>query len=166
VAVRIRAAGQSDLPSILSLFHELDRYQADWRVFSPRVGFREDMRAYYEAALHDPDALLVVAETEDGVVVGMALGRLHRPSSFSDELAVELSSAVVSTARRGEGIGRALAAEIGRFARATGVERVTLKTFSRNQPALRFWRSLGFEPRIVQMTIRCAELLPGQGESD
>jgi ribosomal protein S18 acetylase RimI-like enzyme len=164
MAVRIRAAGLDDLPSILALFSELDRHQADWRVFSSREGFREDMRAYYKAALHDPDALLVVAETEDGVVVGMALSRVHRPSSFSDELAVELSSAVVSAARRGEGIGRALVAEIGRFARATGVERVTLKTFSRNEVALRFWQSFGFEARIVQMTIRSADLLPDHRE--
>ena len=42
------------------------------------------------AALADPDALLLVAE-EEGDLVGMAAGHVHQPSTFSRELAVEIS---------------------------------------------------------------------------
>ena len=138
---------------MLGLFAELNELQASWRVFPTRPGVAEEMQVRYRAALADPGARLLVA-ADGGQLVGMALGQIHRPSSYSDELAVELSSVIVHALYRGRGVGAALTAAIGRFARERGIERVTLKTFARNEEALRFWESLGFEARIVQMTAR------------
>jgi ribosomal protein S18 acetylase RimI-like enzyme len=149
--VKIRPARERDLPAILELFGRLNEAQSAWRVFAPRADIASEMETRYRSALANPDALLVVA-SEGDEVVGMTLGQLHRPSSYSDEWAVELSSAIVKASHRNRGIGGALAAEIGRFARERGVERVTLKTFVHNEEALRLWASLGFEPRILQMT--------------
>ena len=149
--VRVRPARERDLPAILDLFAKLNEAQSSWRVFAPRANIGREMEGRYRSALANPDAVLVVA-SEGADVVGMALGQLHRPSSFSDEWAVELSSAIVKAPHRNRGVGRALASEIGRFARERGVGRVTLKTFAQNEEALAFWSKLGFEPRIYQMT--------------
>lgn len=148
----------------MDLFRHLSDHQAPWRVFAPRASFVSDMESRYRAALEDPDALLLVAEDGAGSdLVGMALGQLHRPSLFSDELAVELSSVIVLPEHRGRGIGRALAEEVGRFARSRGARHVILKTFAQNEEATAFWLAQGFVPRAIQMVAPAD--VPGSGEA-
>jgi len=147
----IRRATPGDLSAVMRMFDELAELQEGWRGFTPRTDLRGEMLRRYGADLADPDALLVVAELS-GEIVGMAAGHVHRPSAFSDELAVELGSVFVVPEHRGRGVAGALTAEVARFARARGVERITLKTFAQNEEALVVWQKLGFEPRMVQMT--------------
>jgi ribosomal protein S18 acetylase RimI-like enzyme len=149
--LRIRPATEDDLPALMGLFYELARFQESWRVFTPRPDVRDEMQRRYRADLADPDAFLVVAE-QDGLVVGMASGHLHKPSTFSDELAVELGSVYVQPEYRGRGVAAALTADVAEFARERAVKRVTLKTFAQNEEALQAWQRLGFEPRMIQMT--------------
>jgi GNAT superfamily N-acetyltransferase len=141
----------------MRLFEELAGLQKPWRVFTPRPGLREEMKHRYQADLDDPDAHLVVAE-RDGEIIGMAAGHVHKPSFFSEELAVELGSVFVRPEHRGRGVAAALTAEIARFARKQGVGRLTLKTFAQNEEALAAWYRLGFEPRTIQMTARVDRL--------
>ena len=68
---------------------------------------------------------------------------------------------LVAAARRGEGVGRALATEIGRFAERQGIRRVVVKTFARNEDALEFWHRIGFEPRMIQMVADSERLSRG-----
>ena len=49
-------------------------------------------------------------------------------------------------------MARRLTAEVARFARSRGVDRITLKTFAQNEEAVEAWARLGFEPRALQMT--------------
>jgi ribosomal protein S18 acetylase RimI-like enzyme len=135
----------------MGLFGELADLQRAWRVFAPRPTLAADMESRYLAAMEDPDALLVVAEAPDGEVVGMALGNLHRPSTLSGEVAVELSSVMVRPAVRGRGVGRALTEEVRRFAHRRGSAYVTLKTFAQNEGATAFWERVGFTRRVIQM---------------
>jgi GNAT superfamily N-acetyltransferase len=151
---QVRAARPDDLPAIMSMFGELADLQRAWRVFAPRPTLAADMESRYLAAMEDPDALLVVAEDQDGEVAGMALGHLHRPSTLSDEVAVELSSVMVRPAIRGRGVGRDLADEVRRFAHRRGAKFVTLKTFAQNEGATAFWERVGFTPRVIQMVAR------------
>jgi ribosomal protein S18 acetylase RimI-like enzyme len=158
----IRRARPKDIPAILDLFEGLGRHQRHWRVFPPRDGFAQTMAARFRDALADEHCLLVVA-TDGGDVVGMAMGEVNRPSSVSDEMAVELSSVFVRPSHRRRGLARALTVEVARFALRRGVERVTLRTFSQNRSALRAWKHLGFRPRIVQMTALASDLDPRAG---
>ncbi len=151
VDLRIRPAAEGDLPAVMDLFHELAALQEPWRVFTPRPNLREEMRRRYHADVADPDALLVVAE-QDGGIVGMASGHLHKPSSMSEELAVELGSVYVRPEYRDRGVAAALTAEVAQFASERGVRRITLKTFAQNKEALVAWQRMGFEPRMVQLT--------------
>jgi len=150
-AVTLRPATEADIPACMEMFADLNRLQKPWRVFVPRSGLAAEMERHYYAALKDPDAALFLAE-EHGAVVGMAAGQVHRPSSFSTDLAVELSSVYVRPAHRRRGIARALTAEVARFARGRGVDRITLKTFAQNREAVEAWARMGFEPRALQMT--------------
>jgi hypothetical protein len=49
--------------------------------------------------------------------------------------------------------------EAARFAGSVGVDWIELKTFAPNQGAMEFWETLGFTPRVVQMTSGIRALL-------
>ena len=150
--MKVRLATPEDVPSLVALFQELDRMQADWRVFTPRPGFYDEVGEKYQETMNTPDAVVLVAEDDEGEVVGMAYGETHAPSRFSDERAFEISGVVVRAGYRGRGVGHELVREAGRFAQGRGIEWVELKTFAPNQGAMAFWEGLGFTPRVVQLT--------------
>ena len=72
--MRVRQATSEDVPALVALFQELDRMQADWRVFTPRPGFYDEVGAKYKEALSDPDQVVLVAEDDEGE----AMDALHR----------------------------------------------------------------------------------------
>lgn len=149
--MKVRQATLEDVPALVALFQELDRMQSDWRVFTPRPGFYDEVGLKYREAMSTENAVVLVAEDE-GEIVGMAYGEVRIPSRFSDERALELSGVVVRTGYRGRGVGRALVQEAARFAGELGVEWVELKTFAPNRGAMEFWEDLGFTARVVQLT--------------
>ena len=150
--MKVRQATPEDLPALVVLFQELERMQRDWRVFTPRPGFYDEVGEKYRAAMAARgDAVVLVAEDE-GEVVGMAYGEVRVPSRFSDERALEISGVVVRGGYRGKGVGRELVREAARFATEHGITWVELKTFAPNRGAMEFWERLGFTPRVVQLT--------------
>jgi ribosomal protein S18 acetylase RimI-like enzyme len=149
--VKVRQATPDDVPALVALFQELDRMQSDWRVFTPRPGFYDEVGDKYRESIEKENAVVLVAE-DDGEVVGMAYGEVRVPSRFSDERALELSGVVVRSGFRGRGVGRELVHEAARFAQERDIEWVELKTFAPNQGAMEFWETLGFTPRVVQLT--------------
>jgi GNAT superfamily N-acetyltransferase len=161
--VRVRQATPEDVPALVALFQELDRMQSDWRVFTPRPGFYDEVGAKYQEAMSTENAVVLVAE-DDGEILGMAYGEVRVPSRFSDERALELSGVTVRAGYRGRGVGRALVAEAARFAGDTGVDWIELKTFAPNQGAMAFWEGLGFTPRVVQLTQATKALVKRLGE--
>ncbi|MFL5796996.1 MAG: GNAT family N-acetyltransferase [Actinomycetota bacterium] len=156
--MKVRKATAEDVPTLVALFQELDRMQRDWRVFTPRPGFYDEVAVKYRESLDADDRLLVVAE-EEGEVVGMAYGEARVPSRFSDERTLEISGVVVRAGHRGRGVGRALAEEAARFAEELGVQWIELKVFWPNETAREFWRTLGFTPRVVQLTAQVDDVL-------
>jgi GNAT superfamily N-acetyltransferase len=161
--VRVRQATPEDVPSLVALFQELDRMQADWRVFTPRPGFYDEVGEKYQEAINNPDAVVLVVDDDEGEVVGMAYGEARVPSRFSDERALELSGVVVRAGYRGRGVGRELVAEAARFAEARDIDWIELKTFAPNGGAMEFWEDLGFTPRVIQLTSWTKDLLERLG---
>jgi GNAT superfamily N-acetyltransferase len=157
--VKVRQATPEDVPSLVALFQELDRMQADWRVFTPRPGFYDEVGERYRQAMTNPDAVVLVVVDDEGEVVGMAYGEARTPSRFSDERALELSGVVVRAGYRGRGVGRELVHEAARFAADRGIAWIELKTFAPNRGAMEFWEDLGFTARVVQLTSDARELL-------
>jgi GNAT superfamily N-acetyltransferase len=146
----VRRAASEDLPAIEAMVAELEAIQADWRVFTPRAGHVGEIASAVRDSLETEDHLVVVAE-DRGRVIGMAHAEVRPPSGLSDQVAVDLSRVVVLPGHRGGGAGRAMVAEIARYARARGVAWIALRTFHQNAQGMAFWRSLGFSPRLVQL---------------
>jgi GNAT superfamily N-acetyltransferase len=157
--VKVRQALPEDVPALVAMFQELDRMQADWRVFTPRPGFFDEVGEKYREAMNNPDAVVLLVEDDEGEAVGMAYGEARTPSRFSDEQALELSGVVVRAGYRGRGVGRELVQEAARFAEERGIAWIELKTFSPNRGAMEFWENLGFEPRVIQLTTPTRGLL-------
>ena len=156
--MKVRKATGEDVPTLVAMFQELDSMQRDWRVFSPRPGFYDEVGVKYREALDAPDRLLIVAE-EAGEVVGMAYGEVRIPSRFSDERSLEIAGVMVRAGHRGRGVGRALAEEAARFAAELDVDWIELKVFWPNETAMHFWQALGFTPRVVQVTAKADDVL-------
>jgi ribosomal protein S18 acetylase RimI-like enzyme len=151
----------------MALFDELDEFQVDWRVFELRASHRDDMEASYRRALTDPDSLLLVAESNaNPLLVGMALGHVMKPSSFSDQLALELGSVVVRRDHRGRGIATEMVRRMAAFGRQLGAGRISVRVFTGNSSAVEYWRRLGFEDRFVQLTAPVDSLAETSGLSD
>jgi GNAT superfamily N-acetyltransferase len=156
--VKVRQASPHDIPQLITLFQELERMQRDWRVFTPRPGFYDEVARRFRDAMVAEDRLVIVAEDE-GEVVGMAYAESRVPSRFSDERALELSGVVVRSGHRGRGAGRELVAEAARFAKEKGVGYLELKSFWPNKESIAFWRALGFNPRVVQLVASTDEAI-------
>jgi len=100
-------------------------------------------KSAYKTAI-DPDSAprriaLVATGTEAGDVEGFAVASLLPPQS-------ELETIAVEAARQRRSLGRRLFDELVLQLKAAGVEEVHLEVRVSNQPALGFYRSLGFVP--------------------
>ena len=156
--MKVRQASPEDVPELINLFEELERMQRDWRVFTPRPGFYDELARRFHEAMVAEDRIVLAAE-DDAEVVGMAYAETHVPSRFSDERALELFGVVVRAGHRGRGVGRALVAEAARFAVERGLGFIELKSFWPNKESIAFWQALGFNPRVVQLVASTDEAI-------
>jgi GNAT superfamily N-acetyltransferase len=142
VRTRIRRARVDDLPALLDLLDELQERA------TPGVPWKRGDAVWtatvWEEVLSDPRRVYLVAE-EDDRLVGTAdlvllpnLTHGARPIAFVDNV-------VVTTDRRGAGVGRALMDDIMRRAETEGCYKVQLLSANGRSRAHAFYEGLGFE---------------------
>ena len=139
VAPLIRAATAADVPAILGLIRELAEYE---RLL--------DMVVATEASLHRSlfgprlFAEALIAEV-DGEAVGFAVF-FHNFSTFLGKPGVYLEDLFVRPAFRGRGLGKALLTRVARIAVDRDCGRMEWSVLNWNEPAIRFYESLGAQP--------------------
>lgn len=133
----IRGATPGDVPNILAMIRELAEYE---RALD-EVLATEDL---LDAALFGPDpgVFALIAETPDGTVVGFALW-FRNFSTWLGRHGVYLEDLYVRPTYRGQGYGKALLVELARIALDRGYGRLEWWVLDWNEPALRFYRSIG-----------------------
>jgi GNAT superfamily N-acetyltransferase len=135
----IREAGQDDLPLILSFIRELAEYER----------LLHEVTATEETLCRSLFGERKVAEVIFGEVEGEPVGFavfFHNYSTFLGQQGIYIEDLFVRPAMRGRGIGRALFAHIARIARSRGCGRLDWWVLDWNEPALRFYASLGSRP--------------------
>jgi GNAT superfamily N-acetyltransferase len=134
--VTVREATPADVPAIVGLVYELAEYE---RSVEECHLTDEQLRA----ALFGPDPALFghVAEL-DGRVVGFALWFLNF-STWRGVHGVYLEDLYVRPEHRGHGFGKALLTRLAQVCVERGYGRLEWSVLDWNEPALRFYRSLG-----------------------
>lgn len=135
----IRQAVEQDVPLILSFIQELAEYE---RLSHEVVATEEGLRK----ALFGENAAAEVAIAEyRGEAAGFALF-FHNLSTFLGRPGIYLEDLYVRPALRGKGIGRSLLVYLARLAKQRGCGRLEWAVLDWNEPAIRFYKSLGAVP--------------------
>lgn len=137
MTIRIDFASAEDLPSLADLLAELFALERD---FTPE---RERQLRGLRAILDAPHSGRLFVLRVGGRVAGMA-NALITISTAEGGRVLLLEDVIVSRAYRGGGLGRQLVEHVLDWARGQGMTRVTLLADRDNQPALDFYRKLGF----------------------
>ena len=148
--LRIRPAVEDDVPLVLTFIRELAEYE---RLRHEVVATEELIR---EALFGPrPYAEVVFAEL-DGQPVGFALF-FHNFSTFVGRPGLYLEDLYVRPEFRGLGIGRRLLVHLATIAKERGCGRMEWSVLDWNEPAIRFYRSLGARPMDEWTVFRLTE---------
>jgi GNAT superfamily N-acetyltransferase len=134
--VSIRPATESDVPLILAFIRALAEYE---RLAHACVATEEQVRATLFGAHRYAEVL--IAE-EEGTAVGFALF-FHNYSTFLAQPGIYLEDLFVKPEARGKGVGRALLARLAAIALERNCGRLEWSVLDWNEPAIRFYESLG-----------------------
>jgi len=137
--VRIEPATERDVPELLRLIKALAEYE---RLGDHVVATEDQLRESLFGHAPSAEAVLAVA---DGAAVGFALW-FHSFSTFLGKRGLYLEDLFVLPDWRGRGVGRALLQHLAQIAVARGCGRMEWSVLNWNEPAIRFYRSLGARP--------------------
>ena len=138
-ALRIDPATEADVPLILSLIKGLAEYE---RLSHQVTATEDDIR---ESLFGDPRvAEAVIARVADEPA-GYALW-FHTYSTFLGKRGLYLEDLFVLPPWRGRGIGKALLAHVARCTVERDCGRLEWSVLDWNEPAIRFYKSLGARP--------------------
>jgi len=134
-SVTVREARRADGAAILALERELADFE---RLEGPSEA--EGLRLL--SWIFDEERFHALVAERDGSIVGIAI-YFFFPTSFRARPGLYLEDIVVSRAERGEGVGRALMAELAAVAERRDCGRMEWAVLDWNERALDFYRRLG-----------------------
>jgi GNAT superfamily N-acetyltransferase len=139
MTVTIRNAVRADLDRIIDFIRAL----ADYEKLGDEV--RLDRETLSRHLFGDrPMAEVLIAEL-DATSVGFALF-FHNFSTFEGKPGIYLEDLFVDPASRGSGAGKALLSRLAALAIERGCARLEWSVLDWNEPAIRFYKSLGAVP--------------------
>ena len=146
--VNIRPAAAAEVPVIVALIRDLAEYE---KAAPGALTLTEDR---LREALFGPNPAIEARVAVLGdEVAGYALF-FHNFSSWRGTRGLFLEDLFVRPERRGQGIGKALFAEVTRIARERGCPRLEWLVLDWNQTAIDFYKSQGAEPLDGWTTFR------------
>jgi GNAT superfamily N-acetyltransferase len=129
----VRLAGPEDFEAVTALLVELGR---------PAVTDRETCLAVYTRDLQDPEASHLLAEDDEGRIVGFC--SLHfRPRLNQVSPQAFVPDLIVTEAARSKKVGHALLSEAENQARRRGCHHLTLESAHWRKDAHRFYLGFG-----------------------
>ena len=138
-AFTIRPATPADIPTILGLIRDLAEYErAPNDVVATEEGLREVLFG------KRPSAEVVLA-MEGATAVGFAVF-FHNFSTWLGRPGLYLEDLFVRPDSRGRGYGRALLVHLAKIAAERGCGRMEWAVLDWNEPAIKFYRTLGAAP--------------------
>ena len=137
----VREAEPGDATDLKKLGDAVGSEPEGWLVTTNGWRNAADERRYLRAVRRYPHAAVLVAEAEDGRVVGrLSIARDQHPASRH----VADLGLMVDAAYRRRGIGRALLAAAVEWARGAGIRKLELHVFPWNVAAIALYEDFGF----------------------
>lgn len=146
--MELRKLTASDYDAALELYEALDEFHIQAR--PDYFVHREDVypQEHFDAAVADPECLMLGAFGEDGTMTGIVRATLWHESGMVKTLkTVCLDNIYVLPAYRRSGIGAKLFAQVEAWAREQGAIRLDLHTWDFNQGAIAMYRAMGMTPQ-------------------
>ena len=143
MSFRIRKADPSDAEQLTRLADAVSAEPEGWLI-SVAGEWRSagDERRFLKAVRRYPHASVLVAERDDGTLVGrLSVGRDPHPASTH---VADVGLMVALDARR-QGVGTALLEAAAAWAREAGVRKLELHVFPWNEAAIALYDAFGFE---------------------
>ena len=159
MSIRIIPASERDLPLVHAFIRELAEYER----LLPEVRATEDelRRTLFGA---EPAAEIVIA-WDGAEPAGFALF-FQSYSTFLAKPGLYLEDLFVRPAARQKGIGRKLLEHLAALAMGRGYGRLEWRVLDWNEPAIRFYRSIGAEPlkdwTVFRVTGHALQALAGE----
>ena len=136
---KIRPACLEDVPVILQLIYDLATYE---RAPDEVTATEEQL---VEVLFGEKPAAEVLLAFEEESPVGFAV-YFYNFSTWLGRPGLYLEDLFVKPEKRGKGYGRALLIELAKIARDRGCGRMEWAVLDWNEPAIKFYRSLGAKP--------------------
>ena len=136
---QIRPACLEDVPIILQLIRDLATYE---RAPEEVIATEEQL---VDVLFGKRPAAEVLLAFEGNSPVGFALF-FHNFSTWLGRPGLYLEDLFVKPEKRGKGYGRALLVELAKIARDRGCGRMEWAVLDWNEPAIKFYRTLGAKP--------------------
>ena len=138
-AFQIRPARVGDVPVILQLIRDLATYE---RAPDDVTATEEQLR---EVLFGERPAAEVLLAFEGETAVGFAV-YFYNFSTWLGRAGLYLEDLFVNPDKRGKGYGRALLIQLAKIARQQGCGRMEWAVLNWNEPAIKFYRTLGANP--------------------
>jgi GNAT superfamily N-acetyltransferase len=136
---KIRPACEQDVPIILQLIRDLAAYERA----PDEVSATEEQ--LIEVLFGEKPAAEVLLAFEEESPVGFAV-YFYNFSTWLGRAGLYLEDLFVKPEKRGRGYGRALLVELAKIARDRGCGRMEWAVLDWNEPAIKFYHSLGAKP--------------------
>jgi|ERR1041385_4260403 GNAT superfamily N-acetyltransferase len=146
---KIRTARLEDVPIILQLIHDLATYE---RAPDEVIATEEQL---VDVLFGEKPAAEVLLAFEGKSPVGFAV-YFYNFSTWLGRAGLYLEDLFVKPEKRGKGYGRALLIELAKIARDRGCGRMEWAVLDWNEPAIKFYRSLGAKPMHEWTVFRLA----------
>ncbi|MBI1189854.1 MAG: GNAT family N-acetyltransferase [Tepidisphaera sp.] len=137
--VEVRLATRDDVPLIVQFIKDLAEYEREPQAAEATPAMID------EALFAGRPACECLIGLVDGRPEGFALF-FHNFSTWKGRRGVYLEDLFVRPSARGVGLGKALLARLAQIALDRGCPRLEWNVLDWNEPALKFYRSLGAEP--------------------
>ncbi|MFH1978938.1 MAG: GNAT family N-acetyltransferase [Patescibacteria group bacterium] len=142
--MKIRKANQKDLDDLLELaklqvdyHHKIDNY---YKPFSKYRGIKK----YHEQQLKDRDVRLLVAEDENGKLIGFVDGSITTKPDINFKKIGEIDTIFIKEDHRKKGIGNKLIKELLKWFKEKNIKHVEADVDMRNENGVKAWGKFGF----------------------
>ncbi len=150
----LRKARKEDIHRIIELLHQVNMVH---HVIRPDL-FKPHTTKYNEQELESllKDDCKPIFVFDDGVVLGYAFCQVTEVMNnqlLEDIKTLYIDDICVDENARGKHVGKALYEYVRDYAKSIGCNNITLNVWEGNEPALRFYRSMGMQVQKTTMEI-------------